>query len=184
MKLPPFCGDDVDAYIATGDRKYLPRWSNAKAVLDLFREEDMTEWSSEWPRFDDDDPKARGAAAKKRKAERKAAFKKAKEEAIKKGDAAELLRLSQKGKGGRPKGSTSSMPLARRVARNPIHRAATMVPMAKSILADMYLEQAGNQIHDRAMLVVTHLCGGIVTVSQLEHHLARPKNDRRRIKSS
>jgi hypothetical protein len=117
------------------------------------------------------------------KAEAKRATRKA--EAIRKakqGDPNDLIRLVTPKKNGRPTGSKMSE--AKRAARYPIHRAVRMVPMAEHILRDMYPDQPKKEVHDCALLVVEYFLDRSVTVSQLTHHIARSKKNRRRIQSS
>jgi hypothetical protein len=55
--------ENVGTYFETGDRSYLrclPPWKDEAAVTALFRDEEMREWSSNWPRFDDDPPPRTG----------------------------------------------------------------------------------------------------------------------------
>jgi hypothetical protein len=160
-KLPAECHDVADAYLTTLDKDYLPPWRDARAVLHLFCNEEMREWSAEWPWFEAE-PNPREAAIKKAEG----------------GDPSDLIRLVMR-RPGRPKGVP--MPKARKVARWPIHRAASMVPMAEYILGDLYPDQPKNQIRDRALIVVKYLCKGSVTENQLENYLKRSKTNRRRV---
>lgn len=120
---------------------------------------------------------AKRAAARRARAARKAEW----EAAIKKGD---LHLLARKKKGGRPKGSTSKMSDEKREATRPIHRAVRMVPVAERILIRLDPAQPKGVIRNFAKRAVSHFLGGLVTVKQLSSHMARSKNDRRRIKSS
>ena len=149
-----------------------PRFSDTEAVLALFDDEDLREWSSEWPWFDDDPKDILQRAV----------------EMAEQGSPSELIRLvkdsmkeRQKRGRGRPKGSKTSK--SKREATTPIHRAASMVPLAKTILKDLYPEQSDDEIFDCALLVVERIFndGDNVTVEKLATYLRRGPKDRRRL---
>jgi hypothetical protein len=149
----------------------LPSFIDQDAVLALFDDEDLREWSSEWPSFDDDDDPRAALLQAIRQA--------------KQGQSAALIRLAEKSlikrARGRPKGSRVSK--SKRVQASPIHRAASMVSLAKFILRNLYPKQPLNQIYDRSLLVVEYIWNDrrAVTATKLSNYLARSKQNRRRL---
>jgi hypothetical protein len=99
-----------------------------KEIIEMFLEEDMRDWSSEWPWFERPPTLEEAALSAVRRAIE--------------GDPSDLIRfteewvLSRRKKRGRPPGVR--MFLADRVARNPIHRAASMVGLVEQILKSWY----------------------------------------------
>lgn len=151
----------------------LPPFNDHEAVLALFDDEDLREWSSAWPWFDDDPDAILRQAIKD--AER--------------GSPAELIRLvkaslvRKKKKRGRGRPTGSVTPKSKRVEATPIHRAASMVASAEFFLNALYPNQSGANIHDRALLVVEYVWNDKdnVTVGSLATYLGRGPKDRHRV---
>jgi hypothetical protein len=136
--------------VADPHKVVLPPFRDHDAVLALFDDEDIWEWSSEWPDFDEELERPLDLSP--------AAFQRAIVRA-EQGDAGDLIRLEKarlaKLRGGRPK-----MTKLERLRKFPIHRATSMVGLAETILRDLYPKQTVAQIHDRALFVVATIWNG------------------------
>jgi hypothetical protein len=161
------------------DLRSIPAFTDTEAIIAMFLDEDMREWSVDWPRPE--------RALTPREAWINAI------EKAKSGSAADLIDLAEqevlapKKKRGKPRGSKKSD--ADRVDENPVHRAASMVPTAELILRSWYPSQRREHIRELACLVVAEMWHHRIpesirpkemnpTADKLINHLARSKRHR------
>jgi hypothetical protein len=163
-----------------GDDQRVPPFSDTDAIIAMFLEEDMREWSAEWPRCDEPADPMRVALDK-----------------AKLGHPADLIRIVESTmleigdkktkKRGRPKLSEAT-----RLDTSPLHRVASMVPCAEGILKSWYPGRLILHIRPVACEVVavmwhfntpdSHRPSKMaVKPETLLNYLARSKRNRRRV---